>query len=350
MVYKILKEESRRYDALKVLMCIFVLLIHAFSDDHMGIGWGGVGALYQLTFVVSRVICDCAVPVFILISSVLLYAKPFTWWANLKKKSRSLLVPCLIFNSLWVVLMFVKHVLGQKLGVVAGDDIDFATYGIFDWLDAYLGSTGDYKPLLTTLWYVRDLFLLNLLAIPIKKVVDWLPIPALVATLAVWVLDIQIPGIQDYSLPFFVLGLYLVKYDIHLADIDRKVPKYGILAVYLALTIAVVALERQVEAVNRLYLLSAVLFWLRWSPCLTRFGKTIDLILPATFFLYLGHRFVYAILQVLVDGSLTVYLTTYALKPVVAMAVLLAVFYFLRRFLPGLLALLVGGRVGRRSE
>lgn len=348
MVYKIQKEESRRYDALKVLMCVFVLMIHAFSDDFMDIGWDGVGTLYRFTFVVSRVVCDCAVPVFILISSILLYAKPFTWWGNFKKKCRSLLVPYLIFNSLWVVLMFVKHVLGQKLGIQAGDDIDFSTWSLYDWLDAYLGLTGDYKPLLTTLWYVRDLFILNLLAIPIKKLIDWLPVPMLVLTLVLWFGDIQIHGIQDYSIPFFIFGYYLVKYDIHLEDMDRKLHKYLVLAVFLLSMAVVVLQQRESVIVARVYLLAAVVFWLRCSRRLTRFGKVIGLILPASFFIYLTHRFIYAIIQVVIDGSVMVYLVTYVLKPVIALAVLLGVYYLLRRFMPGVLALMVGGRsVGR---
>lgn len=350
MVYKIQKEESRRYDALKVLMCIFVLLIHAFSDDFMEIGRSGTGMLYRCTFIVSRIVCDCAVPVFVLISSVLLYAKPFSWWANVKKKCRSLLVPYLICNSLWVVLMFAKHVLGQKLGIKAGDDIDFATYSLFDWLDAYLGLAGNYKPLLTSLWYVRDLFILNLLAIPIKKLIDLLPIPMLVLTLVLWFGDIQIPGIQDYSLPFFVFGYYLVKYDIHFEDLDRKLNKYLVLAVYVLSMAAVILLQREVVVVSRVYLLAAVVFWIRCSGRLTRFRKAIDLILPASFFIYLTHRFIYAIIQVVVDGSVTIYLATYVLKPVSALAVLLAVFYLLRRYMPGLLAVMVGGRIQKKTE
>lgn len=350
MGYKICKEESRRLDALKVLMCVFVLMIHAFIDDFMGLGWSGTGVLYQLTFVVSKIICDCAVPVFLLISSVLLYAKPFTWWANVKKKCRGLLVPYLVFNSLWVVLMFSKHVLGQKLGIQAGDDIDLATYSLFDWLDAYLGLTGDYKPLLTTLWYVRDLFILNLLAIPIRKLIDLLPIPMLVLTLVVWFGQIRIPGIQEYSLPFFVFGYYLVKYDIHIQDLDRIFHKYLVAAVYLALLVAVVCLRQEVEWLGRVFLVVSVVFWLRCSGGLTRCSKAIGVVLPASFFIYLTHRFIYAIIQVVLDGSLAVYLVTYVMKPVVAMVSLLAVFYLMRRFLPGVLSVMVGGRVKPREE
>lgn len=349
MGYKIDAEESRRLDALKVLMCIFVLLIHAFSDDYMDLGWQGLGGAYRITFVISRIVSDCAVPVFILISSILLYAKPIHFFPNLKKKCRSLLLPYLIFNTLWILLMFVKHVLGQKLGIQAGDDIDFSTYSWFDWLDAYLGLTPFYKPILSTLWYVRDLFLLNLLAIPIRKLVDLLPIPTLIATLVLWFSGVYIPGIQSYSLPFFVLGCFVVKYDLHLPQMDKKIPLWVIFLTYIGGLIAVVLTNRDILWVMRLFLLVSVVFWFRFSGSLTRFPKIIDLILPATFFLYLSHRFVYEVIQILADGSVKIYLLTYILKPLSALVILLSVYYLMRRFLPGVLSLMVGGRVRRKG-
>jgi hypothetical protein len=96
-------------------------------------------------------------------------------------------------------------------------------------------------------------------------------------------------------------------------------------------------------------LLVSVVFWFRVSAALTRFSKTIDLILPATFFLYLSHRFVYAVIQVLADGSVQIYLLTYILKPLSALAILLGVYYLMHRFLPGVLSLMVGGRVRRKE-
>ncbi len=345
MTYRIDKEESRRLDVLKVLMCIFVLVIHAFSDDYSPEG-GAYGILYGITFAVSRLICDCAVPVFILISSVLLYAKPFSFWSNLKKKCRSLLVPYFVFNTLWIATIAVKNILvpGAEEG-----GLDFTKFTLFDWLDAYLGLRGEteYKPLLSVLWYVRDLFLLNLLALPIKKVVDWLPVPVLIATMTLWISGISIPGIGTYSLCFFVLGYYLVKYDIHVTYADRPWGKILIPVVYLLVLAVDILLERQL-VVNHIFVLISILFWARYSKFFIRFTKVTGLILPASFFIYLTHRFVYAGFQFFENGSVGVFLIQYLLKPPVALAVLLGVFYLLKRFLPRVLAVMLGGRVERR--
>lgn len=348
--YVIEQGESKRYDALKTLMCVFVLVIHAFSTSIAAVCPPSLAWPYQITFSLSRIVCDCAVPVFILISSVLLYAKPFQWWPNVKKKVRSLLVPYLIFNTLWVVRVFAKHILGEKLGIRAGDDVDLAAFSLFDWLDAYLGLREGYKPILSTLWYVRDLFLLNLLALPIKKLVDRFPMLTLVVLLLLWVCDVKIPVIQAYSLIFFILGYYLVRYDIHFRDLDRMLNKYLVGAVFLALLVADILLRRQIIPLHRVFLLVSVITCIRVSGLLCSFPKTIALIMPVSYFIYLTHRFVYAIIEVVLPRSMTAYLAAYVCKPAIALAVLVGVYYFLRRYLPGLLGVLTGGRTKKTKK
>ena len=49
--YIIEKEESERFDGLKVLMCIFVLMIHAFADSVGAQITERTKVLYQGTFV-----------------------------------------------------------------------------------------------------------------------------------------------------------------------------------------------------------------------------------------------------------------------------------------------------------
>lgn len=345
--YEIDAEESLRINFLKVLMCIFVLVIHAFSQSVGSRVSDATSGVYFCTFVLSRIICDCAVPVFILISSVLLYAKPFDWRANIKKKSRTLLIPYAIFNTLWIVLVFVKHIAGRKLGITIGDDVDLAVFSLFDWLDAYLGLTDDYKPILTVLWYVRDLFLLNLLAKPIQKLVDKFPVPVLALVLCVWLFDLPLHYIQAYSLVFFILGYYMVKYHIHFKDSDRFNFK-AVAAVYAIVLLADVMLQREVTIVNRLFILVSVVFIAMLSKYCCRVELGINLIAPATFFIYLTHRFVYEVIQIALPNTMNVYLATYLVKPFVALVSMTGFYYLLKRYTPGLLAVLVGDRVRKR--
>ncbi len=347
MHYRIDKDESRRYEAMKALMCVFVMMIHAFSDDFTAQPTCSRQMMFNATLVISRIICDCAVPMFVLMSAVLLYAKPINWWKNLKKKARSLLIPYFIFNSLWIVWMFCKHIFGKRLGITAGDDIDFSTYSPLQWLDAYLGMIYSAKPILTVLWYVRDLFVLNILAIPLKKLVDLLPIPVLILTLAVWIFDVPMIIISPYSLCFFIFGYYLVKYDIHFRSFE-KLNRYAVWLIYLVLLAVDAVLLRRSLIVNRLFIVASVVFFIRFSAVLTKGGKLLDWIAPCSFFLYLTHRFTYALFQAVTGHSFAVYMVSYILKPVLTLAVIVPLFYFMRRFLPGLLSLMVGGRIQKK--
>lgn len=342
MIYKIGTEESKRYNALKALMCLFVLFIHAFGERYLGQLSGRPYWLFQITFVLSRIICDCAVPVFMLISSVMLFAKPFRWWQNIKKKARTLLVPYLIFNSLWIIVVLCGRLLSRKLGIAGLDIVNFDTQSPLGWINAYLGLRG--KPALTILWYVRDLFILNLLAIPIKKLVDWLPVPMLILTAVIWFFDLPIPVLGAYSIVPFILGIYLVKYGIHLSDLDKKLDRYLVLIGFVVLLVADILLKRENYYVHNGFMLCSVIFYLRLSGKLLRGQKVIDLIAPASFFIYLTHLFVYSVLKALIGDSFYIYFATYFALPVVALAVLLSVFYFLRRYLPGLLRVVLGGR------
>ena len=342
MTYKIGEEESKRYNALKALMCLFVLFIHAFGERYIGHLSGRPYWLFQITFVISRIICDCAVPVFMLISSVMLFAKPLRWWQNVKKKMRTLLVPYLVFNSLWIIVVLCGRFLSRKLGIAGLDIVNFDTKSPLGWLNAYLGYSG--KPALTILWYVRDLFILNLLAIPLKKLVDWLPVPMLILTTALWFFGVPIPVLGAYSLVPFILGIYLVKYGIHLSDLDKKLNRYLVLIGFVGLLVADILLKRENIYVHNGFVICSVVFYLRLSGKLLRGRKIVDLIVPASFFVYLTHLFVYAVLKAVIGNSFYMYFATYFAFPLVALAVLLSVYYFLRRFLPGLLRAVLGGR------
>ena len=75
----------------------------------------------------------------------------------------------------------------------------------------------------------------------------------------------------------------------------------------------------------------------------------MDWIAPVSFFLYLTHRFVYAPFQMVTGTSFTVYAVSYLLKPLTALAVMVPLFYLMKRFTPGLLAVLLGGRVQKKQ-
>ena len=82
--------------------------------------------LEMLKLLGSEVIPRCAVPGFFLIAGVLLFRKPFTWKDNMKKKCRSLAVPYLLLNTLWIMF----YILCQSIPATAAF---FSKERILDW-------------------------------------------------------------------------------------------------------------------------------------------------------------------------------------------------------------------------
>ena len=110
-MYIISDEEKDRIKIVKFIAIIFVVYIHShatevkFSD--------GINAFYLPVWLqviedgLSEVIARCGVPIFFLISSILLFRSERSYGATIKRKIKTLFVPYLIWNTFWIVVFIV---------------------------------------------------------------------------------------------------------------------------------------------------------------------------------------------------------------------------------------------------
>lgn len=181
-------DQKRRLNILKMLFALFVIFIHndlsdiKFSDQLFVIE---VPIWYEyFIYLISEVIPRCAVHGFFLMSSILLYRKEFEWKNNIKKKFQTLLTPYFIMNTIWVFVFFLFQS-NQKTAVFFGnDDNIIRNLNIIGWLNIY-GISAKF-PLLYPLWFLRNLFIFNLLAIVIKRFIDKFPRLVFSLTLVVY--------------------------------------------------------------------------------------------------------------------------------------------------------------------
>ena len=83
-MYTLQKKESEAINMLRVIFTVMVVYIHSHVGAEKILDqsqW-----VYGLEYAISESICRCAVPGFFLISSILLYRRPFFWKNNLKRK------------------------------------------------------------------------------------------------------------------------------------------------------------------------------------------------------------------------------------------------------------------------
>lgn len=140
--YVISPRASQRLNLSKLWFAFMVVFIHSYQD---GVNMAGGSVTFEtprwlemLKFLGSEVIPRCAVPGFFLIAGVLLFRKPFTWKDNMRKKCRSLAVPYLLLNTLWIMF----YILCQSIPATA---VFFSKERILDWgpgewLEGYFGT------------------------------------------------------------------------------------------------------------------------------------------------------------------------------------------------------------------
>ena len=96
-----------------------------------------------------------------------------------------------------------------------------------DWVRAYVWFYEDTaSPFVRPLWFMRDLFVLNLLAPVLKRMIDRAPRLMMLGLLVTIVFsqELRCPLLRQFALISFCVGYYAVKYDWHLSDVDKLSP------------------------------------------------------------------------------------------------------------------------------
>jgi fucose 4-O-acetylase-like acetyltransferase len=243
---------------------VFVVYIHngalhenvncAAIDIH-----GYVGKIETAVQAIVRI----AVPLFFIISAFLLYAKmpPFT--SNLKKKCLTILLPYILWTTLITLYTFARQNLDPTIPSVYGKMSNFT---FMDWLGAIAGYAGVFHemPLAFQFWFIRDLFILNIFFVAIKKIVDICPAGVILLLFLLWIGNVKIYIISPEALLFFTLGYYIVKYGLDYRRLDAiKMRDAGIM--YAMTIIASIFFKENFPALAKINILVGVIFFIRLS-------------------------------------------------------------------------------------
>lgn len=365
-MYVIDKKTSERITILKGLLMVFVVLIHAYREEVTFVG-GSVQFhtapwLYWMRYLVSQVIARAAVPAFFLISSVLLYRRDFTWKENMSKKVNTLVVPYVILNSFWILFFYFAQFFDFTLPYFVTPQSKIAEWGFLGWLDAYFGNFIDEYPVLYPTWFLRDLFLLNILAVGIKKCVDAFPRLMLGIAACLWLLPLSIPFIGGTELSgqgivFFILGYYVVKYDIKMEQLDR-VPYVAVLTLYVVLVGSAVWLHNTAfgYTLNHITILCGVLCFFRFSRLFVESKRKAWYMRFArhSFFIFAFHEMLLTIVTKLMVRNVVqttgVQLVEYVGIPLLIIVVCVLFSMFVGRYLPFVYYVVSGNRHQSKIE
>lgn len=221
------KKASRSISIARFVAILSVVYIHAYmvtvniKSDALSLQIPE--ELIYLENLVSQVLARFAVPLLFLISSFLLFRKERDWLGNLKAKVRSLLIPYTIWNTAWIVVWLIAAWIPGLSRFFSGH-LEVESVG--DLLRLY--GFGGY-PHVYQLWFIRDLFLFNVVAPLVWIVADRLPKVTTTICLLIAIVPFDIPFKQ--GMPWFILGVCLAR-DTDLRDVLSTVPLISLATLY----------------------------------------------------------------------------------------------------------------------
>jgi surface polysaccharide O-acyltransferase-like enzyme len=293
-----------------------------------------------------------AVPLFFLIAGFLLYTKEPTWRENLKKKCRTILLPYMLWGVLVLFFLFAAQSISFTKQYFA--NIIIRDFTLIDFIDAFIGkftAARDYQyPLVYQFWFLRDLFVLNLFFVIIKKSIDICPGGTFVLFFVLWVGNIPIYIVDSGALFFFALGYYIIKYNISYTYIDNiKTGDMGIM--YLIAIITSLFFREKVAISSYITIVIGVLFFIKVSYTLIH-NRTLYNMLTwleeYAFWIYATHGIAIAVLIKLsvkimpMNGAWL--LAHYFMVTSLCIFILLIIGILFKKIFPKLFLILSGGR------
>ncbi len=360
MKYEITRSESDRMNILKMLLTVFVVIMHA-NVSTVSVPEGssmldGIQWFRLIRYIIMEIIPRFAVQGFFLMSSILLYRKDFVWKDNISKKIKTILVPYVIMNAVWILIYFVCQQIGPLKSMFSNEQYLIADYGLMEWLGAF--GIGAREPFLIPLWFLRNLFIYNILAVVIKKIIDRFPKLIFVVITVLYLFTyIDLIYIRNTELWFWCMGYYIVKYNTSISSLD-KIKKIPVLCLYIlligirgAFNLNGVSLSNPVHiCVRALIMATGIVVWFslftrNTDGFLQRFLLKIS---AYSFGVYIFHQmtlgFALKTAFKVLGGNYIVETLVSLIMVVVIIAYCLVLCRLLDRFCPKLYALLTGSR------
>ncbi len=220
-------QSSQRIVSLRFLLIVMVVFAHAnvtevnFTEGTQSFEIPNYAQFIR--FAISDVIARCEVSVFFFISGLLLYSKMYPFAKVFSRRTKSILLPYILWNLLVVGMFFVMQSFSFTQEYFSNPDNLIRNYGFIDWVDVFWGkltATRNGYPMIVQFWFLRDLYIMSLLCYAIKWIIDKAPIPVLIAMILVWIGNVELYVVSPRALLFFSLSYYAVKYGKQIESVD----------------------------------------------------------------------------------------------------------------------------------
>lgn len=330
------RKRNKTIDAMKALSTIMVVYIHS----HNIVNYAGIESRNAIIQMVS-VLTGAGVPTFFLVSAYLMKKSAKPYKENIKKKVKTLLLPYL----LWILIYVMLEVVGNK--VLPASFSDVTKWSGVDWIKNLVGIPFIESPIYIPLWFVRDLFVLNLMAPVFDLVINRAPycITLIIIGGGGWYLPL--PGYFRQAICFFMLGLFM-------GAIEAKNEKFFIskkmstfLTIIFMLGIVVLP-DNYYLTRTKILMAIALLYFICRFICENREYKWLQSITSYSFWIYATHGKLLSILQTMSIRVLTqsdgIILAEFLIFPVVVILICITLGTAVQKLCPQVYSVLTGGR------
>ena len=293
-------ETSKRITSLRYLLIVLVVFIHANLKPDDAINY------YHYDFVqpywievVKNVICNtlggAAVPLFFFLASFLQFSKNDKYKILLKKRSKSIFLPYIIWTGITIILYYIVQSIPYTALFFQNPINIVKNWKGVDLLKVFTYhnlSSGLKTPLVYQFWFLRELMIFIVLSPILKFLCDKFS-----GFMLIFITVAALKGIPLFftvsssALFFYLVGYYCAKYKIDFFKISDKIKIHE----YLFLLILVVMFNIMYDGKYDFGLISTIiscLFFLKLSLYFIRSNKIysqLNYLSGYSFFLYAIH-------------------------------------------------------------
>ncbi len=262
--YVITKEESDRIRILKYISIIFVAYIHSYATQvHFSEGTSDFQLpwwLLSFENLISQVVARCAVPIFFLISSILLFKTEKSYKETIVGKVKTLVIPYLFWNSFWIFVFILLQSLPFTKSFFSGNNTPIMQSSVSEWLALYGVGFPLTQPHAFPLWYMRDLMVATLFFPIIGKIASKVPKTLLAVSVILLLAPFDFPFKEAFL--WLCVGACLVNLQIHMTIFDGvalwKFSLFYVLCAFITLIV-----NRNI--MDNLFVFVGVIYWIRAS-------------------------------------------------------------------------------------
>lgn len=348
-----------RFDSIEVLrfpLIILVVFVHVIPAEMHAVRltWDIDNGYTLFSELISHNIGRIAVPCFFLFSGFFFFLQIQTFNANiyvkqLAKRWQTLIVPYFSWNILFMIIVLVKNFIFGNLGLMKDDIyVSLQKHSYFEIL--WVG------PILFPLWFLRDLICMTILSplfyLLFKSIKGFGLVLLIAVYLSGW--ELYIPGLSSTAILFFGAGAFMGIYKYDLMALGERYRVWKLLTAILFLGIATYFnATPHYEYWIRPFILFGVITILCIGTLLVKMNNLKSYFLglsSSVFFIYAAHS-VY-IINWLKGGFAKSPLSdngwwkllAYFTIPIICLTICLYLYRFMRKYLPIVLSVLIGGR------